>query len=123
MKTRLKIAAAVGLLIGVTGLLVYLGSHDPEVSPAPKCTFKLLTGYDCPGCGAQRAIHAILNGNPAEAWRFNPMMFILIPLGIVYTSVELFPSRFPRLRRLLMHPASILGVAGIIIAWWIIRNL
>lgn len=111
------------MLIVLAGLLIYLGSHDPEVSPAPKCTFKLLTGYDCPGCGAQRAIHAILNGNLAEAWQFNPLLFLFIPLGLAYLYVELFPSRFPRLRQMLMNPWTILGVAGIIIAWWIIRNL
>lgn len=115
--------AAVSLLIGLTCLLIYYGSHDPGVSPAPKCMFKLLTGYDCPGCGAQRAIHAALNGNLAEAWHFNPLMFILIPLGIAYTSVELFPTRLHRLRLMLMNPWTILGVAGIIFAWWIIRNL
>ena len=33
----------------------------------PKCPFKLLTGLNCPGCGIQRALYAMLHGKFAEA--------------------------------------------------------
>ena len=37
----------------------------------PKCSFKLLTGLSCPGCGLQRAVHALLNGEPMKAIQYN----------------------------------------------------
>ena len=40
-------------------------------SHAPRCILRAVSGYDCPGCGSQRAFHAMLNGNIAEAWNHN----------------------------------------------------
>lgn len=119
----MRIATAACLLTGVVAVLIYYGTHDPAVACAPKCMLKTLTGYDCPGCGAQRALHAALNGNFTQAWSFNPLMFLFIPLAIAYGLVEFFPARFTRLRRILMHPATIVIVAVAIVGWWIIRNL
>jgi hypothetical protein len=33
----------------------------------PKCPFKMITGFSCPGCGIQRALYAIMHGNIKEA--------------------------------------------------------
>lgn len=46
---------------------------------APKCAFKLITGYDCPGCGAQRAIHALLHGRLSKALSYNYFMAYSVP--------------------------------------------
>lgn len=40
------------------------------------CLFHLLTGLDCPGCGATRMAAALLAGRPAEAWRSNPGLLL-----------------------------------------------
>ena len=56
------------LLIGlVVAALVVFGfiyfALDPSRSDLfPRCVFLSLTGYKCPGCGSQRAIHALLHG-------------------------------------------------------------
>ena len=38
------------------------------------CYFKMLTGYNCPGCGTTRAIQELLNLNIYEAFRYNPVI-------------------------------------------------
>lgn len=36
------------------------------------CPFKYLTGYDCPGCGFQRAFLTLLKGDIKESFRLYP---------------------------------------------------
>lgn len=52
-------------LIVAAGAALYF-IFDPAVTRwAPKCMFRVLTGYDCPGCGSQRALHALLHADMA----------------------------------------------------------
>lgn len=114
----------VALTISAIVATVFYYLHDPASGGiAPRCTFKALTGYDCPGCGFQRALHAALHGQFAEAWSYNPILFFLIPVAQLYALVEATPGRFRRLRCFLLHPAAIIAIGLIIIAWWIIRNI
>lgn len=83
---------------------------------------KVLTGYDCPGCGAQRALHALLHGDIAAAWGYNPALFFLIPLAMVYGSAELLGVRC-RVTDWLYKPWLLWLLALGIIAWWILRNV
>lgn len=62
--------------------LVLLGVYfflDPAELPFPKCPSLLLTGWKCPGCGSQRALHQLLHGNIAEAWGFNSLFVAALP--------------------------------------------
>lgn len=94
--------------------------RDPAVAPAPRCLLQAITGYDCPGCGTQRALHAILHARVGEAWAFNPAVFFAVPMAALY----LLADRLPRfVQRVLYAPAFILAVAAAILAWWIGRNL
>jgi len=36
------------------------------------CPFKYLTGYDCPGCGFQRALIALIKGDFQESFQLYP---------------------------------------------------
>lgn len=71
------------LLVYVVLALVAIGVFfffDPlKYSFFPKCPFKVITGYNCPGCGFQRAIHALLHGNIIQAIRYNIFMVIAMP--------------------------------------------
>jgi hypothetical protein len=40
----------------------------------PVCQFHRLTGLNCPGCGATRALYALLHGNFATALRDNALL-------------------------------------------------
>lgn len=116
-------AITVAAIIAATVIISYLWLFDPEQAPAPQCTFRHLTGYDCPGCGSQRAIHALLNGDIAKAWDFNPFIFFAVPIAAFLFVVELCRSRMPKLHHFACHPVAIAAIATAIIAYWIARNL
>lgn len=47
------------------------------------CPFKLITGIPCPGCGGQRALFAVLQGNIIEAICINPLSVLLILFAFI----------------------------------------
>jgi len=52
------------------------------------CIYKTLTGYDCPGCGMQRAIISLLKGNIIESIKmYPPLIPLLIMLGFLVTHI------------------------------------
>jgi len=50
----------------------------------PVCPIHAWTGLLCPGCGATRALAALLRGHLAEAWRHNALIVGLAPFGLLY---------------------------------------
>ena len=118
------IAIWVAAIIAATLLIYYYYTADPAKSiSAPKCVFKLLTGWDCPGCGSQRALHALLHGHIAQAWNFNPFIFFAVPVAIFYAIIETGRTRWPKLHAKAIHPAILIPIALAITAWWILRNI
>lgn len=117
MRRFLLIAAVLVALAAV------LFAFDPVNGPLPypRCWIKLLTGYDCPGCGSARALHALLHGRLSEAWQFNPAIFFILPLIGATLAAE--HPRCRRLRRLLLTPASAATLIALTLAWTLLRNL
>lgn len=97
--------------------VVWLAVCDPETSPAPQCLFYRLTGWQCPGCGTQRAVHALLHGRFAAAWHYNAALLPALAVAALY-------ALNPRpLRRYLWSTPALWVTAAAVIAWWIGRNL
>lgn len=46
----------------------------------PFCVLHRTTGLLCPGCGSLRALHSLLHGDVALAFRFNPLLVVCLPL-------------------------------------------
>ncbi len=69
----------------VTGSAAVLGFSWLALGlPWPTCSFRALTGWPCVTCGATRGALAFLHGEFAEAWRFNPLVFLGICAVIVF---------------------------------------
>jgi hypothetical protein len=47
----------------------------------PACPVHALLGFDCPGCGATRALAALLRGHLGVALRLNALFVLLLPLA------------------------------------------
>lgn len=114
---------AAALLVAVACAVVY--AFDPAGSAwYPKCTLHLLTGWHCPGCGATRAVHAILHADLRGAVAQNALVVGAIPLALAFGVAELFAKRralaawSTRLR-----PAWIWTALAIAMAFGIARNI
>lgn len=118
----LRYAGCIAATVVVIALAIYYYRHDPSSGGLP-CVFKTLTGYDCPGCGAQRALHAALHGRFAEALSFNPLIFFIAPAAIYLIVVEALRNSRPALYARSMHPAVPVIIFIVVTAFWIGRNL
>ena len=70
-------------LLIIIATLLALGCYyffDPlQVTWMPKCPFQELTCLECPACGNQRALHALLHGNFGKAFSYNPFFILSLP--------------------------------------------
>ena len=48
------------------------------------CIFHEITGLYCPGCGITRALASIIQLNFYQAFRYNNLIILIIPIGIIY---------------------------------------
>jgi hypothetical protein len=117
-----KIYIGIGLL-GVFGALVLYHTVDPTSTHLfPKCLFLEITGLYCPGCGSQRAVHALLNGEWAAAIGFNAMLVIALPaamIGWAVPQMQRYSSTTTQPRFELLHRT----IPVLVIGFWIARNL
>lgn len=96
------------------------------------CPFYYLTGWLCPFCGGQRMILALLHGNVGEAFRLNPVAFVLCLLAVAVLAVRLYNSRFQEKHRptraarfvsWCQSGTAMLCLLTILILWGVIRNM
>ena len=48
------------------------------------CLFHKITNLYCPGCGVTRMLLSILRGDFYQAFRYNQLLFILLPVFVLY---------------------------------------
>lgn len=114
------ICAALVLLIGA----VYLYYHNPIKYPIP-CVLHELTGLYCPGCGAGRASYAILHGRFAEAFSFNPLMTVVLPLIVIYVAARVIDWVLTGENHIdsKINVKMLTWLLGIILVYGVIRNI
>jgi hypothetical protein len=118
-------AIASGLVFVLIGLAV-LYKYDPasHFSFYPGCAFHSLTGLYCPGCGTTRALHQLLHGHFRAALHLNPLAVIALPfLGYFFVSELCNQNGAKRLPRLFVSPVWGWALVGIVVAYWITRNI
>lgn len=110
------------LVLAVLAML-YLGAPGSE-SWWLKCPMYQITGWQCPLCGLQRAVHAFLHGDLLSAWRYNPALWLLLP----YLSVWLLGSCSERVARSRVYAWAtssrvVLAVILLLCIWGVARNV
>ena len=126
MSTKRIVLVTLAALIVLIGLVVYFNfdPSNPTLSKFfPKCPFYSLLGLKCPGCGTQRAIHAMLNGDLAGAAHYNALLLVALPLIGLYLLADVLKKRWPGLNNALNHPVSIGILLVTVVAWLVLRNI
>lgn len=79
------ITLGVLLVLGAAACIVLLlvPPGSPHAKWLPKCMFHQLTGLYCPGCGATRALSALLHGDIRSSLHNNLLLFPLLALIVV----------------------------------------
>ncbi|MCQ0004199.1 DUF2752 domain-containing protein [Actinomadura madurae] len=98
---------------------------DPgEPGHYPGCPFLALTGFYCPGCGMTRFVYALTHGHLGAAFGFNPLLFVVLPVfGYLYVRWTVRTAQGLPMRSALLRPAVAYSFVGVLIVYWIVRNL
>lgn len=78
-------------MVGVGLTLLYV-INPAEWLIFPRCLFHQLTGWNCPGCGATRAAHALLHGDFIRAFRDNAILVVMLP-GLMVLAARMILRR------------------------------
>lgn len=107
--------------LGVCGVVFFFNPSQHGFYPV--CVFHQLTGLNCPGCGATRALYALLHGNFRVALQDNAF-FILTPFAAGLRGLWLAARRFRGQPPGVFVSGRVLGVfLGLLLLFGVIRNL
>lgn len=121
--TKKWLAAAAIATIAAAAAVIYYYIDPGRVGWMPRCPFRWLTGWQCPACGNQRALHALLHARWADAWAANPFLLLSLPYIAALIVASLLRRRLPRLYSAVAHPRVVMAYALLICLWWIVRNV
>ncbi len=116
---------SLGLLATVCGVVAVLYLFSPYDSGLyATCPFKALTDLHCPGCGTLRGLHELIHGHPVTAFGLNPLMVLSLPF-IAFSIIKYIAagSLGWTERRIFIPSIFIWSLLGLIILFWILRNL
>lgn len=120
-----RITIIVFILAAATAVSLLYFYYPASINPYPGCILFVLTGIFCPACGGQRAFSALTEGDLVSALQHNMLflLFLILAAGIFFRFVihtlqqrkQPFRIRFTSLQLWIM--------LGVILAFWIIRNI
>ena len=112
------------LAAGVMLAGVLFAFNPAEHGFFPRCFFRMLTGWDCPGCGGLRATHQLLHGNLRTAFALNPLLVLALPFAgyfaVRYVLARFTGQKFPQP---FQSAHWIWVAAAVVVAFGVARNL
>lgn len=85
------------------------------------CPFHKLTGLYCPGCGITRLIFSLIKFDFYQAFRYNPLVFIMMITFFIYEILNIFIKKDIMLLKIKKEYALILLI--IVLLFGILRNI
>ncbi|GAA4065147.1 DUF2752 domain-containing protein [Actinomadura miaoliensis] len=120
-----RLAAPVGVLLLTGAVVSYVAAVDPnEDGHYPTCPFLALTGYQCPGCGALRTVHALAHGQLGQALGLNVFVVAMLPvLAFFWLRWTIARAGDRPTRTKAGDPRLIWALFALVMAFWLVRNL
>ena len=101
--------------VGVSALYASTGFGFP-------CPFRELTGWDCPFCGGTRLGSALLHGDVAAAFVYNPLVFVSLVVGVLVGALWMVEALGgPRVRPPTRWQSAARRIGAT--RWWIIGGV
>lgn len=107
----------------VAGTIFFL--FDPNTTVGfLQCPLKKLTGYSCPLCGTQRALHALLHGEWGLALHYNYFLPLLLAYFLLRLGLKPFSANhlLDRVFQWLTHKRTGILLLFLAMLWMILRN-
>lgn len=89
------------------------------------CPWKLITNTQCPACGMQRALHALVHGHWLQAWRYNYFFVLSVPYALLAVLCTWYNVGhvFDGIRSVLFRRYTLWVYVILFCIWWVVRNL
>jgi hypothetical protein len=122
---RSKNHVLIFIAVAISGSLLYFYFDPANSHVFPPCPFYTVTGLFCPGCGSQRAFHALLHGNITRSMHENLLFVLFLPL-LLYSLVITFINVI-RSDKIVQHVfySSLFAktVLTVVLLFWLFRNI
>lgn len=121
----MKLKYTLGLLV-VFALAVLYYNYNPGVYKFfPECPFHKYSRFDCPGCGSQRAVHALLHGEILLALNYNLLLVLSLPFLLIHflLKVAAYWTKKDLAWSFWYKPTTPIIICVIVVVFWIARNI
>ena len=119
-RSRLRL---IWIVVAIAVAALYLLFDPSQYAVFPKCYFYQLTGWQCPGCGLQRMLHALLHGDILAAWHYNAFLLCALPFVVFLLWAEMMRTKRPALYARVCSMPVILTAFVLTLAWFVLRNI
>jgi hypothetical protein len=109
---------------GAASYVLITNPTDAGAADPPTCIVKLLTGFDCPGCGGTRAFYYLMTANIPEAARHHAIAVFAAPflvwLFVAWSLSFVFGKKIPTPK---LSSTTISIFLGVWAAFSVLRNI
>ena len=120
-----KVLVVIAVIAAAVAAALYYYFLSPEEHPylMLQCPLKYFLGLDCGICGAQRALHAALNGEFAKAVSYNPFLVLTFPYPLLVIYSMVFKNRLAVwLYKIVCNDYVFTAYFALLAIWGVVRN-
>ena len=110
------------IILLITGYYFFLNPYEQEYFFI-SCPFYKIAGFQCSGCGSQRAFHELLHFHFLEAFKQNALFVLGIPYVLLIFYANFNKEKHQKLRQVLVGNKTLLILLIVAILFGVLRNL
>jgi hypothetical protein len=121
----MKLKYTLGFFLTIALVVLYYRYNPGVYDFFPECPFHRFLSLDCPGCGSQRAVYALLHGHVLQAFNYNALLVLSIPFLLIHLIVRVY-AHFRKTNliwNIWYKPVMPKILLIVVVLFWIIRNI